>query len=174
MECLAGVGVRSAVHSPQSAVNSQQSTVNRQSAIGNRQSANGRLDELQKWIDRSNNSWIFGHLGYDLKNEIENVYSMHEDRVGFPDLYFFEPEIVIRLTEKEMIIEAADPDAVYQAISNQETLTGLSPAVKDIKTRFSKEEYTRVIGQLKQHILRGDCYEINFCQEFYCENAVID
>ena len=175
MECLAGVGVRSSVG------NLQPSVVSGQSAIGNlsagrqgRQSAKGMLDELQKWIDQPGRSWIFGHLGYDLKNEIENVYSLHPDRVGFPDLYFFEPEIIIRLTEREMIIEAVDPDAVYQAISTQESLTGLSPAVKDIISRFSKEEYTRVIGQLKQHILRGDCYEINFCQEFYCENAVID
>jgi para-aminobenzoate synthetase component 1 len=31
-----------------------------------------------------------------------------------------------------------------------------------------------VIQQLKQHILRGDCYEINFCQEFFAEGVVID
>jgi para-aminobenzoate synthetase component 1 len=27
---------------------------------------------------------------------------------------------------------------------------------------------------LQQHILRGDCYEVNFCQEFYSDNTVID
>jgi para-aminobenzoate synthetase component 1 len=26
---------------------------------------------------------------------------------------------------------------------------------------------------LQKHILRGDCYEINFCQEFYAENTII-
>jgi para-aminobenzoate synthetase component 1 len=27
---------------------------------------------------------------------------------------------------------------------------------------------------LRQHILRGDCYEINFCQEFFAEGTEID
>ncbi len=30
------------------------------------------------------------------------------------------------------------------------------------------------IKKLQQHILRGDCYEINFCQEFYNYQACID
>ncbi len=37
--------------------------------------------------------------------------------------------------------------------------------------RFSKPEYIGIIEQLKQHILRGDCYEINFCQQFYGEHV---
>ena len=40
--------------------------------------------------------------------------------------------------------------------------------------KISKEEYIKTIEQLRQHILRGDCYEINFCQEFFAEHAHID
>jgi para-aminobenzoate synthetase component 1 len=43
-----------------------------------------------------------------------------------------------------------------------------------MQSRLSKKEYTGIIHQLQQHIHRGDCYEINFCQEFYAVNAVID
>ena len=43
-----------------------------------------------------------------------------------------------------------------------------------IKNKIQKEEYLAVIRQLKQHILRGDCYEINFCQEFFSDSVVID
>ena len=42
------------------------------------------------------------------------------------------------------------------------------------KAGISKEEYISIIKQLKKHILRGDCYEINFCQEFFAEHADID
>ena len=46
-----------------------------------------------------------------------------------------------------------------------------------LKSRFSKEEYKETIQKLQQHILRGDCYEINFCQEFYsdacCDRSII-
>jgi para-aminobenzoate synthetase component 1 len=38
---------------------------------------------------------------------------------------------------------------------------------------MSKEEYCAVIEQLRQHILRGDCYEINYCQQFFSANAHI-
>src|SRR5687767_7934386 len=55
---------------------------------------------------RQQNDWIFGHLAYDLKNEIESVHSSHPDGIGFPDLYFFVPEVVLQLTEQRLYIGA--------------------------------------------------------------------
>ncbi len=78
--------------------------------------AGNALEQLQKFID-DKKSWLFGHLGYDLKNEIENLSSSKESGIQFPDLFFFEPEIIIRLAEKEILIEAENPDAVFAAIS---------------------------------------------------------
>ena len=43
-----------------------------------------------------------------------------------------------------------------------------------LENRINKENYLSIIKILQQHILRGDCYEINFCQEFFCENAELD
>ncbi|HNF29742.1 MAG TPA: anthranilate synthase component I family protein, partial [Chitinophagaceae bacterium] len=43
-----------------------------------------------------------------------------------------------------------------------------------IKPKISKEEYIKCIHQLKQHIQRGDCYEINFCQEFFAKDVAIN
>ena len=48
------------------------------------------------------------------------------------------------------------------------------PVSLEIKGLLSKEEYIGKINKLKWHIQRGDCYEINFCQEFYAENAEIE
>lgn len=132
------------------------------------------LSLLQDFIDQKN-SWLFGHLGFDLKNEIEGLTSNLPDRIGFPDLYFFEPEIIIRIHENEMIIEGENPDMIYQEIINtgflnDEEITGEI----EIQQQLGKEEYISVIKKLQQHILRGDCYEINFCQEFFAENAHIN
>ena len=38
---------------------------------------------------------------------------------------------------------------------------------------MTKEAYIQKITLLKQHILRGDCYEINFCQEFFASTVAI-
>ncbi len=131
------------------------------------------LTQLQEFIDKKN-SWLFGHLGYVLKNEIEKLSSSNPDKIGFPDLFFFEPEIVIRFNEKEMNIEAANPEKIFAEIKAVNLPASLAINKVKIQNGISKKEYIETINKLKQHILRGDCYEINFCQEFFAENAEMD
>lgn len=122
-----------------------------------------------------NTGWLFGHLGYDLKNELFSLHSSHPDQIGFPDLFFFEPEIVVRLNKQQMEIFAANAGEVYQAILNTPgTREPYPTSVPEIQSRFSRNEYLEVMYQLQQHIQRGDCYEINFCQEFFAENVGAD
>ncbi|HEX2630026.1 MAG TPA: chorismate-binding protein, partial [Chitinophagaceae bacterium] len=149
-----------------------------------RTDAGSALQQLQEFHAKSNSpqgksprgrGWLFGHLGYDLKNEIEHLSSSHPDPIGFADLFFFEPEVVIRLQEKEMWIDADDPEAIYQAIiATDDTINKKDSSPVHIHNSIPREEYISIIRQLQQHILRGDCYEINFCQEFFAENSVID
>jgi len=141
--------------------------------------AGDALNQLQEFIgNRADESgltgWLFGHLSYDLKNEIEELSSANPDKIQFPDLFFFEPEIVIRLTATEMIITANDPEAVFAAVQHtiQKPIISVSPVI--IQNRLSQQQYISIINKLKQHILRGDCYEINFCQEFFAEHASIN
>jgi para-aminobenzoate synthetase component 1 len=136
--------------------------------------AGSGLNDLQHFIDEKK-AWLFGHLSYDLKNEIVNSISIHPDNVQFPDLFFFEPEMVIRFNESGIWIEAEDPKAVFQAIQKSETSDHVSKAsAAAIQNRLARDEYISIIQQLQKHILRGDCYEINFCQEFYAENSIVD
>ena len=133
------------------------------------------LQQLQEFIDEKK-SWLFGHLGYELKNEIEQLSSANTDNIKFPDLYFFEPEVLIRLSEKEIYIEANDPAAIFKALNEMEVNSVSSSAPQNIviQSRLSQDEYVSTIKELKKHILRGDCYEINFCQEFFATDAVIN
>ena len=43
-----------------------------------------------------------------------------------------------------------------------------------IYCRLSKQKYIEQINKLLAHIKRGDIYEINYCIEFFCEDAVIN
>lgn len=134
----------------------------------------GLFDKLDAFV-REKKSWLFGHLGYDLKNDIEALSSSHADMVGFPTLFFFEPAIVLKISASAISIEADDPDAVFNAIQQ-------TPVVKEkgetrnisIQSRLTKDEYVAIIKKLQQHILRGDCYEINYCQEFFATQTAID
>ena len=71
-------------------------------------------------------------------------------------------------------MEGAEHEAIGNAIFNTEPVLSGTPSHIEVKTRFTRDAYIETVHKLQQHILRGDCYEINFCQEFYNENAVID
>lgn len=147
-------------------------------AIGNKNSfianAGNALNDLQKFLNKKPR-WLFGHLGYGLKNEIESVSSSSKSRISFPDIFFFEPKIIIRLSEKEMEIES-DEDAgkIFDQIMRSDETNALQNDPVNIQQRVSKKEYIDTIEQLKKHILRGDCYEINYCMEFFAEDTVVD
>lgn len=136
-------------------------------------SGKGFLMPLQQFTTKKR--WLFGHLGFDLKNDLEDLSSSHPDRIGFADLSFFEPEIVIVLAETSMTIQADHPAVVFEQIQQTSVITNDQHG-NDllIQQKIGREEYLSIIHKLQQHILRGDCYEINFCQEFFAENAVID
>ena len=131
--------------------------------------------ELQDFVQEEND-WIFGHLAYDLKNEIENLCSQNFDGIQFPDLFFFIPEIIFNLKKDSLdigILEG-DPDIIFKNILSATENKKIEKSIPVIKSRFSKEEYIETVKKIQEHILRGDCYEINFCHEFYAENCGID
>src|SRR4029078_2889494 len=152
-------------------------------AVGNKNSfmanAGKALNDLQDFLNKYPR-WLFGHLGYDLKNEIEAVTSSYKSRHGFPDIFFFEPTIIIRLSENEsdgyrIEIECEeDAGKIFEEIMQTDERPELQNALINIQQRVSKKEYIETIEQLKKHILRGDCYEINYCMEFFAEDAVVD
>lgn len=124
---------------------------------------------LQQFIDTHPGEWLFGHLGYDLKNETEGLQSTHPDGVGFPDLFFFVPEMVVILTRDTLSVgaEYGHESIAAGIFASDMPHIGQGQQVK-ISTRFTREEYIEAVQQIQQYILRGDCYELNFCQEFFC------
>ena len=136
----------------------------------------GNAFSAVKEFSASNHDWLFGHLGYDLKNETEQLRSNNFDGIGFKDIHFFVPEIVLKLNEKSLtIFFDGDTEQIFSAIKLSSAIIEEKkiPPIQ-IEKRYTRSEYIQTILKLQQHILRGDCYEINFCQEFFCTNAVID
>lgn len=153
-ECIAGVG-----------------------AINSITAAAGNALQQLKTFQQEHNGWLFGHLSYDLKNELELLNSNHPDYCQFPDLFFFIPQYVLLLNQQQCSIycnNAAEAKAVFEAINNIAPTNTHTTTLTAIKSRFSRQEYLHTIDTLKKHIARGDCYEMNFCQEFYAEKAIID
>ena len=137
----------------------------------------GNAFETLKLFSRDHNDWLFGHLSFELKNETEGLVSALPDPIGFDDLFFFVPEILVLINPERISIGllSQEHDAVYRSILAAEPKTPAAPdSVSPIRASYTREEYISIIEKLRAHILRGDCYEINFCQEFHAEKALLD
>jgi para-aminobenzoate synthetase component 1 len=124
---------------------------------------------------RGNNpGWITGFFGYDLKNEIENLRSNNIDHLDFPDMYFFAPEILISIKGNSVEIIGDNDDEIFKSITGLELVPGKQQPAINLQPRFSRQEYVETVEQIQQHIVRGDIYVTNFCQEFYADDTEIN
>lgn len=138
------------------------------------------LQQLQQFIDVSK-GWLFGYLSYDLKNEIENLYSNNEDGVQFPLLHFFSPLLILEVSPEnawahfnDLYISKTKVESILESITLPKHSLPETISKVDIQSKITKQQYLTAVGALQQHIRKGDIYEVNFCQEFYATQAVID
>lgn len=133
------------------------------------------LEDLHQF-DTTNKDWLLGHINYDYKNILEpRLFSRHDTVVGFPDFFFFQPEVVcyIPAGKQELVIETitADPEFVCRdIISSPSEINGHIPETNFVR-RTDKQVYLDTVDKLRQHIKAGDCYEINYCTEGYAEGV---
>ena len=149
---------------------------------GNTQRArsfSGLPDAFQTLYDahREKPSYLVGYFGYDLKNQFEDLTSRHPNRLGFPDVYFVEPEWVIDVEENGTVVVRGDGDgrglveviAGYPHRDSPHRRSG-----EGIHCRVTTDEYIATVQQIQQHILAGDVYELNYCIEFFAESVQLD
>lgn len=116
-------------------------------------------------------AWLFGHISYELNTGIHNN---KKATVQFPEGYFFVPEILFSLSGNEVkFIKCADASKVFNEIMNTTTEVPPPARTSPIRSRISKGEYIEALEHVKKHIKKGDCYELNFCQEFYAKSEEI-
>jgi len=135
------------------------------------------FDDLKQY-QQTTKDWLFGYLSYELKNDVEVLYSVNFDGLKFPDLYFFQPKKLFLLkgnTLEMQYLNFCDDELEddFEAI----LATVLQPSTSqplEIKQRIPKENYITKVGRMLERIHHGDLYEANFCMEFYAEQASIN
>lgn len=135
------------------------------------------FEQLSTYIDGIKD-YAFGFLGYDLKNDVEKLSSNNIDETHFPDLYFFQPKKLIEIKKEGIVFRypkelAHEIDSDWEAIQNTKATTTPKNSLS-IESRIDKETYIRQVKKALEEIHLGNVYELNFCQEFYAKNAVID
>ncbi len=136
------------------------------------------FDDLKQY-QQTTQDWLFGYLTYDLKNDVEVLYSANYDGLQFPDLFFFQPKklFLLRGNVLEMQYLSMCDDEIEDDFHSIQNVTDNSQPTTHsaftIQQRISKEQYLDKVDGLLQRIHQGDIYEVNFCMEFYAENATI-
>lgn len=122
-----------------------------------------------------NPGWLFGHLGYNAGRKAYAGEKIPE--INFGDGFFFEPEILIKISAAQIFISCTEEEDAQKIFSEINNFTAPQNSMQhsfNVKPVINKQEYIAAIENLQKHIQRGDCYEINFCQQFTAEKAVID
>ncbi|ADY52576.1 Chorismate binding protein [Pseudopedobacter saltans DSM 12145] len=129
--------------------------------------------KLEKFKNK-HQGWLFGGLGYDLKNDIESLKSENPDYLEFPDCFFFVPKHILLIRGNTLEVQS-DQINLYQEIQNFKNpiLDYDQQEQKIIRQRFSKDEYIRQVKDIQNRISAGDIYETNFCMEFYGESPIL-
>ena len=132
------------------------------------------LQSMQEKLSQPHALWC-GYLGYDLKNQIEKLDSQNPDGIGFPTAFFFEPEVYFCFNHDHLNIYSSKDNLNF--ILEQVLLTpapvAATPEGIQVQQRVTKEKYIAHVEKVKDHIVEGDVYELNYCIEFYAENATL-
>ena len=110
---------------------------------------------LKKFRDEKK-GWLFGYLGYDLKNFVENLESTNRSPIRQPDLFMMEPSILVKIADGgvETII---GPEQTPESADHPPPFS-----VDDLQPGISREEYIKTVEKIKEQIKEGDFYELNY------------
>lgn len=124
------------------------------------------FDELKSW--RSDHTFCLGFLSYDLKNSLENLSSKNKQLVDLPLLYFFIPRhLIIVKADLLIIYSTGNPSDIKELLDQTAVDERVSPITSLPANSYpSRQEYLSVIHNIKNHILTGDVYEMNYCRYF--------
>ncbi|MEZ5013119.1 MAG: aminodeoxychorismate synthase component I [Chitinophagales bacterium] len=137
------------------------------------------MQALRDFVDKTQDHCM-GHVAYDVKNQLEDLYSLHTDRIGADEMYFFVPEILLRCTGDTLeigIVDNPDTSAIQLLALIEATQTmdlAFHGDVPFFRAKTAKEKYLENVRNIREHIIAGDIYEMNYCQEFYAEQVALD
>ena len=139
----------------------------------------GGFASLKEFCDNYKDDWKFGYLTYDLKNDNEDLSSDNPDKLSFPSLHFFVPGILLYLSNERIYIksEGHNEAELFDEISKQALEIDEPSTEVNLKDELivspDRSHYIETIRRLKDEIVQGNIYEINYCREL-SGNCVID
>lgn len=106
---------------------------------------------------RKESGWLFGYIGYDMKNDIESLTSINKEMYQAPDLYMIEPSVLFKIENSS--IEQISGEALD--ITSDLDINSHC-VVQNLQPQVSRVEYVTAVRKIKDYIKEGDFYELNY------------
>ncbi len=136
------------------------------------------IQKMQEYLDQNNSDFVFMCLSYDFKNRFYPLDSNNHDGLNFQDAIFWVPEYVVKIKREEITFLKGERNTesleFLSVFFEEETDRNFHNYQIDFQPRIDFNTYIETVNKLKKHIQRGDIYEVNFCQEFFVEDCVLD
>lgn len=125
---------------------------------------------ISSWEDwqACQGSWIMGAIPYEWKSHTDSrLESAKPPQVDWPEISGFVPDLLLvrlRHSDRLWVIKEGIPgwEEAILSLEKPPLLVG----APDFQSNFTQEKYLQTIQRLQQHIVEGDCYEINLAQCF--------
>lgn len=106
-----------------------------------------------------------GILSYELKNRFERLQSTNEAIIDCPHSVFFLPTLKMLHSDKNVQIFHEQPERIFAEIDAFK-VPFLTTKIDSIRPLTSRNEYLKNVEKIKEHIIDGDIYEMNYCLAF--------
>jgi para-aminobenzoate synthetase component 1 len=141
----------------------------------------GKLGQALKFIGQNSSPepehWYFGHLSYELKDQVEpGLHSSKPAELSFSDELFWPAEIVFLLRNDDLQVLTFNDEMPLNVLNKVMNFEGINKQdIADPVELFSREQYLSDCTTIRHHLKRGDIYELNYCIPFYsaCSNLNI-
>nr|WP_319399304.1 anthranilate synthase component I family protein [uncultured Carboxylicivirga sp.] len=133
------------------------------------------LNQVQLFYDEYKD-WMLGFLSYDIKNQLEDLSSVHPDKIELPDVYFFRPRYLFlndgQTWQVGYLTEYDDEESVLEFVADLKHCDDTEVEYEQVKInhKVSHNDYIDAIEKIQWHIQRGDVYELNYCMEFFAND----
>lgn len=130
------------------------------------------LDKLLKKYP----GYYCGYLGYELKDELEDLQSKHPNPSAFPSIFFFEPQylVVSKAGKLSIVLDEKSYGLSFDSLEALKLKRLNTTFSVKMTLRTSRERYLERVRAIKEAIAAGTVYELNYCIEWYNDNAAID
>jgi para-aminobenzoate synthetase component 1 len=128
------------------------------------------LDKIEKGV------FYISHINYNHKNETLQLSSQHADNHSFAASSCWRPTVVFKWNNKSWDITSDVALELETIFNQQQTIVAENIAKANIDWHLSEteSEYLNTIGAIKNHIVEGDVYELNYCIQQSCTLDALD